>query len=297
MYTFDPGTGELTRHGRRRRLEPQPAKLLALLLAHRGELVSRERVRAALWDDATHVDVDSGIAYCLRQVRGALGDDGSNPRFVETLPKRGYRFIAPIAAEPADASAAASGGSVGAADPRGTNVRALITLAVAGVAAAGIFGLAQFRSRSPAEHAPPSPRPIVAVARFDNETGDPAYELWTAAAADAAVDRLTELGPERLGVIGNASVLRIPRDERDLDAIRAATGASHVVLGQLQSDVEGLRLLVHLIRLDDGTHLWATRLTRPTNALAGAEDEAASQLVAAVRERLLLAERPPQTAR
>ncbi len=97
VFEFDSDTGELRKNGRAVALEPQPAKALALLLARAGEVVSREELRDAVWGSETHVDFDRGIAYCLSQIRTALGDSGDNPRFVQTIPKRGFKFIAPVA--------------------------------------------------------------------------------------------------------------------------------------------------------------------------------------------------------
>ena len=92
---------ELTREGRVVKLEPQPARALALLLSRAGEVVTRDELRAAIWGGHTHVDYDRGLAYCASQIRTALGDSGENPRFLQTLPKRGFRFVAPVATEPA----------------------------------------------------------------------------------------------------------------------------------------------------------------------------------------------------
>jgi DNA-binding winged helix-turn-helix (wHTH) protein/TolB-like protein len=101
---FDASTGELVGPAGANRLPPKAARLLALLLERPGELVSRERVRAELWPEQ-HVEIDQALAYTVRQVRAALGDDGAEPRFVETLPRRGYRLLVP--AEPVNAEAAA----------------------------------------------------------------------------------------------------------------------------------------------------------------------------------------------
>ena len=97
VFEFDAETGELRKNGRTVALEPQPAKALALLLARAGEVVSRDDLRDAVWGSDTHVDYERGIAYCLSQIRTALGDSGDNPRFVQTIPKRGFKFIAPVA--------------------------------------------------------------------------------------------------------------------------------------------------------------------------------------------------------
>ena len=96
-FEFDPETRELRKSGRAIALEPQPARALALLLSRAGEIVSRDELREAVWGSETHVDFDRGIAYCLSQIRSALGDSGENPRFVLTVPKHGFKFIAPVA--------------------------------------------------------------------------------------------------------------------------------------------------------------------------------------------------------
>ena len=94
-FEFDAGTGEVRRGGSVHRLEPQPAALLTLLMSRPGELVTRQEVIAALWGDHTTVSFQDGLNYSIRQIRLALGDQAQHPRFVETIPRRGYRFIAP----------------------------------------------------------------------------------------------------------------------------------------------------------------------------------------------------------
>jgi DNA-binding winged helix-turn-helix (wHTH) protein len=96
-FCFAPDTGELTANGTPVPLEHQPALVLAVLLASPGQLVARGELAAAIWPDGTHVNFDDGLNYCVRQVRAALGDDPKTPRFIETVPRRGYRFVAPVA--------------------------------------------------------------------------------------------------------------------------------------------------------------------------------------------------------
>jgi DNA-binding winged helix-turn-helix (wHTH) protein len=97
-FTFDPATAELRgSDGRIVPLEPQPARVLTTLLNRPGTLVTREVLRAAVWPDGTHVEFDQSLNYCIRQVRAALSDDARRPEFVETVSRRGYRFIAPVA--------------------------------------------------------------------------------------------------------------------------------------------------------------------------------------------------------
>lgn len=98
VFEVDALTGELRRRGVRVRLKAQPFQLLLLLLERRGELVTREEICATLWPDGTFVDFEHGVNSAVNRVREALGDSAANPRFVETLARRGYRFVAPIEA-------------------------------------------------------------------------------------------------------------------------------------------------------------------------------------------------------
>src|SRR4029453_8757257 len=97
VFEFDGGSKELRKNGRAAAIEPQPAKALALLLSRAGDVVTREELREVVWGKETHVDFDRGLAYCVSQIRTALGDSGDNPRFVQTIPKQGFKFIAPVA--------------------------------------------------------------------------------------------------------------------------------------------------------------------------------------------------------
>lgn len=95
-FALDAEAGELRKDGVPVRLAPQPFKLLVLLVGRAGRVVSRDDIRAELWSDGTSVDFEQGVNFSVKQVREALGDDAEHPRFVQTVPKRGYRFIAPI---------------------------------------------------------------------------------------------------------------------------------------------------------------------------------------------------------
>src|SRR5439155_22585432 len=99
-FEFDPTSGELRRDGLKVRLQEQPFQILTLLLKRPGEVVTREEVRQALWPGDTFVDFDVGLNSAVKRLRDALGDSADSPRFVETLPRRGYRFIAALEAPP-----------------------------------------------------------------------------------------------------------------------------------------------------------------------------------------------------
>jgi DNA-binding winged helix-turn-helix (wHTH) protein len=95
-FELDEEAGQLRRDGAPVRLSPQPFRLLVLLVSRAGELVTREEIRQQLWGTDTYVDFDQGVNFCIKQVRTVLHDDAERPLYVETVPRRGYRFIAPI---------------------------------------------------------------------------------------------------------------------------------------------------------------------------------------------------------
>src|SRR5688572_9485791 len=95
-FELDPNSGELYRDGAGIPIAPQPFRLLATLATRAGEVVTREELRQIIWSDATFVDLERGLNLCVLQARTALGDDARQPSYIETLPRRGYRFIAPI---------------------------------------------------------------------------------------------------------------------------------------------------------------------------------------------------------
>ena len=95
-FELDPQTGELWGAARRIRLRPQPCAALVFLLEHAGRLVSREELRQALWSPGTFVEFEGGLNSCIKQIRAALGETRTHPRYIETLTRLGYRFIAPV---------------------------------------------------------------------------------------------------------------------------------------------------------------------------------------------------------
>ena len=275
VFEFDGESGELRKNGRAVGLERQPAKALTRLLTRAGEVVSREELRDAIWG-ATHVDFDRGLAYCVSQIRSALGDSGDNPRFVQTIPKQGFKFIAPVSHE-AD--------PVPAATPQRRVDGWKIALALAGFALVAILMFARVFISSTAASAPV----VIAVSVFDNETGNADYDRPVANMSDLVVEHLTKIDPDRIVVVGNAAILRQPRNIRNLKAVAESVKADYVLLGQLQKGETGLRFITHFIRLEDAAHLKANRLPVDDAALTGLESAVVNEFDRAVREHVLKA--------
>lgn len=247
LFEFDPATGELRREGALVRLQAQPAQVLRALLEHAERIVSREELRDAVWHNDTFVDFERGLNFCVAQIRAALNDNAVEPRFIRTIPKRGYQFIAPVSRS----EEVVERSVIPTTPPRRWR---FIALSAAGcllvlVAAAGYW--LKVRAES---------APIVAVVRFDNETGNPDMSRFGDAIADNLVVELTTRADRHYRVVGNAHILRLPRDQRDLSAIASTLGASYVILGQVQSAGTQTRVLAHLIHLPDQTHVWVARI-------------------------------------
>jgi DNA-binding winged helix-turn-helix (wHTH) protein/TolB-like protein len=288
VFELDTATGTLSRAGTPVHLQPQPARVLTMLLERAGEVVTRDELRQHVWQGGTVVDFERGLNFCIAQIRSALGDSAESPRFIETLPRRGYRFVAPVrrlatdAAAPETPSPTETAHTVPAAarsSGRAARLRWAIAFAVMALllaASAAVF----VRARSV-----PGPARI-AVVPFDNETGSAVFDDVAGGVADATVARLAT--PERLqrfSVIGNAAVLRRPRQFRDLEAIGRELDADYIVLAQVKRDQTRARLIAHLIRVSDQAHLWANTFDRPAFTL-DVQAEIAEAIASAVTGRL-----------
>ena len=296
-FEFDARAGELRRNGTTRRLEPQPARVLAVLVERAGDLVSRAELQQRVWSGETYVDFDRGLNYCIAQIREALGDSASEPRFIETLPRRGYRFIAPIVTDAAPDFVAPSVNHQtdtvvvnhqpqSAQTSQRIDISGLAAFSAIAVVVALIAGASMLMMRRDAAKAKPDTRVRLAVVPFDNETGVAEYDRLAQALTDATVARLAS-DPVRLAVIGNASVLRVPRSKRDLLVIGSSLNVGHVVLGQVQQIDGHLRITTHLIRTADQSHLWAHRFEPSASETEHLDRDVSEAVATAITKRLL----------
>ena len=280
LFELDPASGDLRREGRPVRLQPQPARVLALLVSRPGEVVTREELRRQIWSDGTFVDFERGLNFCIAQIRSALQDSADSPRFIETLPRRGYRFIAPVAP-----SVSAPAASVPTAQEGPVPVQRQVLprgRLIAGGLAIGTLVLIAMLAASGGRDS----RVRVAVVPFDNETGDTSYGNLGQGIADATVARLAAPGRvDRLAVVGNSAALRQPRSFRDLKAIGQEASVEYVVLAQVKRDASKVRLIAHLIRVSDEAHVWAQTFDRDAFTLE-AQADIAEQIAKAVADRL-----------
>ena len=272
LFEFTAEDRELRREGVLVRLQSQPAQVLACLIERAGQVVSRDELRRTLWGSDTFVDFDRGLNFCISQIRSALEDDSAAPVYIRTIPKHGYQFIAPVEQL---SESAPDNRKIGTA-PRSLNARAIV-LASAGVILAILTLTAGYRflQRSILKNPP-----VVAVSRFDNETGHPEMDSFADGLTDSVVEQLTSSAGKRYLVIGNAQILRRTRDQRDLNAIGASLHATYVVLGQVQISGDRIRILAHLIRLPEQTHVWVVRTDSTVDDPLSVESDVAQKIVA-----------------
>jgi DNA-binding winged helix-turn-helix (wHTH) protein len=251
-FEFEPESGELRRDGTLVKLQAQPARVLAVLIENAGQTVPREDLRSAVWEEKTFVDFDGGLNFCIAQVRSALGDSAESPRFIRTVPRKGYQFIAPLAAVDA---------APGPQPVRAGKRRATVAIAAAAVVLAGLAAMYWQKSRGDG-------RPIIAVARFDADRTE--HTGFADGLTDSIVAEWAAAG-DASQVIGNAALLREPRGRRDPAEIGRRLGARYVVLGQVLAGEPGLRVLAHLIRLPEQTHVKVVRAEVPAGADPGVQ--------------------------
>jgi DNA-binding winged helix-turn-helix (wHTH) protein/TolB-like protein len=270
LFEFDTATRELRREGVLVRLQSQPAQVLACLIELAGQVVSREELRKILWGCETFVDFDRGLNFCISQIRSVLRDQSIQPTYIRTIPKHGYQFIAPV--ERVSEGAPGEGKTV---LPRSSiHVRAAVLACVPAIFVLLAYW-AGYRLWSRQNSIRP---PIVAVLRFDNETGQPDMDRFSDGLTDSVVEQLTSQGRDRYQVIGNALILRGPRDQRDLHAIATSLHANYVVLGQVQSNSGQVVIIAHLIRLPEQTHVWVVRAQRTLENPLNVESELAEKI-------------------
>lgn len=261
-FTVDLAAGEVHKNGHKIRLQELPFRVLAELLSRPGQVVTREELRARLWDASTFVDAEAGLNTAVAKLREALGDSADAPTFIETIPKRGYRFIASVqgpGAVQGPRSVQSPASVQGPRSPRRAPRFSGLALAVVAAIILVIAIVAATRPRV----GPDQTR--IAVVLFHNETGDPAMDRLAQQLTDATVIALT--ANPHYGVIGNAAVLRTPRIFADLKKIGDELSAEYVLVAQLQSPPTGLIVRVHFIRSSDQVHLWAKGVPGPEDSL------------------------------
>jgi TolB-like protein/DNA-binding winged helix-turn-helix (wHTH) protein/Tfp pilus assembly protein PilF len=283
-FQFDCLSGDLRRNGTSLRLPPQPAKILALLIGRAGEVVTRQELIKQVWGAETFVDFEQGLNYAIRQIRAALEDDAEQPQFLETLPKRGYRFIAPVMerAAPVEVEAPAKPVALGEATPKILLRRKIVLAASAAAVIALVVSVWILirNSGTSSAHAIAS----LAVLPLQNLSGDPSQDYF----ADGMTDELTtQLAKIRsIRVISRTSAMRYKNAQKPLAEIARELNVDAVVEGSIVRSGNRLKLTAQLIDASTDRHLWADSYERDLRDIVSMQVEVAQKIAGQIRASL-----------
>ena len=313
VFDLDVQSEELRKQGVKIRLPHQSFQILARLLESPGEVVTREELRQLLWPGDTFVDFDVGLNSAVKRLRDALGDAAENARFVETLSRRGYRFIGPITGprQPAVAETPLPADVVVLETPRASidttilstepevggfplsrraTTAALVLLMVS--AGLAILGVAT-RNRAVAAK-PPSIR-SVAVLPLANLTGDPAQEYFADGMTDALITELAQVSDVR--VIARTSVTPYKRSQKSASVVGGELNVDAIVEGTVVRSGTRVRIDAQLIDTRNELHIWAKGYEREGNDIVALQGDVAKAIAEAIAGKLTPQQRSRTAAR
>ena len=267
IFQLDLKARELHKAGVKVKLQEQPFRVLALLVDRAGQVVTREELQQKVWPTDVYVGFDQGLNNAIKKLRDALGDSADSPRFIETVERHGYRFVAPIGAVPGRPSEPRF--HVGSRMLRNTALIGLTTTFL-------IAALAYWAWQGSAMHAGPSDENVIlAVLPFDNLSRDPDQEFFSDGLTEEMIAQLGKLNPKRLTVIARGSVAKYKGSRLAVDQIGKELHADYLLEGSVRRASDRLRITVQLIRVRDQTDLWAESYDRELKDVLSLQDSVA----------------------
>src|SRR3984957_6170942 len=306
LFEIDLASGRLHKNGRRLPLQEQPFRVLAMLLERPGEVVTRQELQARLWPADTYVGFDEGLNTAIRKLRTAFGDSAGNPRFIETLPRRGYRFIAPVtetttasgvsavanvAGIPEDNAIVDSEEAVSLPDYSALAPEsgkwpwktAVLTTAFL-VLALTVVAYAIRAHSSPGSGR--AKRAMLAILPFQNLSNDSGQEYFSDGLTEEAITDLGQLSPENLGVIARTSAMAYKHTDKTIGQIGRELGVDYILEGSVRREGGKARVSAQLIRVSDQTHLWAQSYDRDMQDLLDVQNDLGRAIAEQVRANL-----------
>jgi TolB-like protein/DNA-binding winged helix-turn-helix (wHTH) protein/Flp pilus assembly protein TadD len=289
VFELDLQRAELRKNGVRVRLQEQPLKILQVLLESPGQIVAREELQKRIWPANTFVEFDQGLYSAMARLRDALGDSSDNPRFIETVARRGYRFIAPVTV-PAAALIAGVGSDDQAKVKAGKalTLRRLTANLLAGLVGGALllaivltFDIAGarewLRNRT-------TPIRSIAVLPLENLSGDPAQEYFADGMTDELITTLARLGNVR--VVSRTSVMRFKKTAKPVAQVGKELNVDGVVEGTVERSGNRVRIRVQLIQASSDRHLWAQTYDREVRDTLLLQSEAARDIAQEIESKL-----------
>ncbi len=268
-FQLDLKARELHKAGVKVKLQEQPFRVLALLVAQAGQVVTREDLRQKIWPSDVYVAFDQGLNNAIRKVREALGDSADNPRFIETVAKHGYRFLSPVSAVQERSSQ----------PPLRFGLRTIRT-ALIGLTAASLLVVLAYAAwhRSALGTRPSSGKAILAVLPFDNLNHDPDQEFFSDGLTEEMIAQLGKLNPEWLSVIARGSVAKYKGSSMAVSQIGKELHADYLLQGSVRRAPDRVRITVQLIQVRDQTDLWTESYDRELKDILALQDSVARSI-------------------
>ena len=310
-YEFDLRSGELRKHGIRIKLQEQPSQILAILLEHRGEMVTREQLQHRLWPSDTFVDFDHSLNTAVMRLREVLSDSSENPRFIETLPRRGYRFLAPVEEKPASVNepTPVQTGEVGASQTADAKVDlasppllpafpafaakpekrvqrlrlVTVTLSIFAIVLAGAFAF-RYLKRSSLATAPSGRLTSLVVLPFENLSADKDQAYFADGMTDELIAHLAKI--RSLRVISRTSSMEYKGAHKTLSQIARDLHVDSVVEGTVLRSGDRVRITAELVQVATDRHLWAETYESQLGDILTLQSHVASAIVNEIRVKL-----------
>lgn len=279
IFEVDLASGELRKQGVKIKLQEQPFQVLVALLERPGEVLSRDDLQKRLWPSDVAVDFERGLNKAVNRLREALGDDSDNPQFIETLPLRGYRFLAEVESP----TAARHESSVKSAPPLpGAPLlnRRLVLAISGGVIAVSLLTLG-FRHL----FSPPVQIESIAVLPLENLSGDIGQEYFSDGMTDQLIGEIARIGSLR--VISRTSIMQYKgHARRSLPAIARELNVDAIVEGTILHSGSKVRITAQLIRARDDRHLWSEEYERDLTDVLALQGEVARAIASQIQIKL-----------
>lgn len=263
LFEVSPSSGELRKQGVRIKLHEKPLQVLLALLEHPGEVVTRKELQERLWPQDTFVEFENGLNNAISRLREALGDTAESPRFIETVPRHGYRFLPEIS-------------SAVSSSPANDSFRPWLLAILLSVGAAVLLGGAF-------HFAFPRPKTIqsLAVLPFRTLGAGASEEYFTDGMTDAVTTELAKVGVPR--VISETSVAQFKDTKKSVPEIARALSVDAIVEGAVLREGDEVRITVQLIRADTDRHVWAESYQRPLKDILALQNEVALGVARAIK--------------
>ena len=285
VFEVDLSARELRRQGMRVKLQEQPFRVLTVLVARAGRVVTREELRAAIWPTDTFVDFDNSLNTAINRIREAIGDSKDNARFIETLPRRGYRFIAPVTGvderrtETNDGARTADAKDTPPVSPtirRRASVRTVAILAsLALMLAIGLILRERYRTSGQPPNASRGIRSL-AVLPLENFSGDPTQDYLSDGLTEALIERLSAI--HGLRVISRTSAMQFKGTHKSVPSIGKELNVEAVIEGSVIRSGEKIRVSIRLLRVNTEEHIWSNTYDRELRDVLALQNDVAQAI-------------------